>query len=230
MKAVIEMRSISKVYDLGETKVHALRSVDLVIHEGEYVAIMGPSGSGKSTLMNVIGCLDHPSSGEYRLLDRRVDQMKPRDLADARAEYIGFIFQGFNLLKRTSTLENVELPMQYLRTRTITNKHEQALNALRMVNLEERQHHLPNQLSGGQQQRVAIARSLVNNPALLLADEPTGNLDSSTSEEIRAVFEELNKKGITIVMVTHEPDIAAHAKRILVVKDGSIIRDEAVKK
>jgi len=230
MQPVIEMRGIAKRYDLGEIQVHALRKVDLTIHAGEYVSIMGPSGSGKSTLMNLIGCLDRPTSGEYLLLGKRVDQMSSNELADVRAETLGFIFQGFNLLSRTSTLENVELPMQYLRHQSVTDRKERALRALNLVGLGDRLHHVPSQLSGGQQQRVAIARALVNKPALLLADEPTGNLDSKTSEEIMAVFAELNSQGITVVMVTHEPDIAAHSKRILVVRDGNIVSDQAVQK
>ncbi|HSQ42323.1 MAG TPA: ABC transporter ATP-binding protein [Fibrobacteraceae bacterium] len=230
MPAVISMRNLSKVYDLGETQVHALRSVNLTIEAGEYVAIMGPSGSGKSTLMNIIGCLDKPTSGEYCLLDRRVDSMSRNELADIRSEVLGFIFQGFNLLSRTSTLENVELPAQYLRKKKLANPRGRALDALKKVGLAERLHHVPSQLSGGQQQRVAIARALVNQPAVLLADEPTGNLDSATSIEIMDIFKQLNDQGITVVMVTHEPDIAAYSKRILVVRDGCIIKDEAVRK
>jgi len=226
MEAVIDIRKLTKTYNLGETEVHALREVDLSIQPGEFVAIMGPSGSGKSTLMNLIGCLDRPTSGEYRLVGKPVHLMSRNELADIRAEYIGFIFQGFNLLSRTSTLENVELPTQYLRTKKIGNVREAAMRAITLVGLENRIDHVPSQLSGGQQQRVAIARALVNQPALLLADEPTGNLDSSTSVEIMHIFQELNRQGITVVMVTHEPDIAAYAKRVLVVRDGNIISDK----
>ena len=226
MKSIIQLKGITKNYALGDAQVHALRGVDLTIGEGEFVAIMGPSGSGKSTLMNLIGCLDIPTSGTYHLLDRPVHNMRKRELADVRASYLGFVFQGFNLLPRTTALENVELPIQYLRTRRIPNPRQAAIDALKMVGLESRMHHIPSQLSGGQQQRVAIARALVNQPALLLADEPTGNLDSHTSDEIMDTFAKLNREGITIVMVTHEHDIAARSKRILVVRDGLILSDQ----
>jgi putative ABC transport system ATP-binding protein len=231
MSSIIQMHRLSKVYSLGESQVHALRSVDLTIHQGEFVAIMGPSGSGKSTLMNIIGCLDQPTAGEYHLQGQRVDRMRRSELADIRAATIGFVFQGFNLLSRTSALENVEIPTQYLRRRKLTESpRSRAIEALQRVGLQDRMHHVPSQLSGGQQQRVAIARSLVNQPSLLLADEPTGNLDSTTSEEIMDVFHNLNAQGITVVMVTHEQDIAQHAKRILVVRDGIIVSDTAVVK
>jgi len=226
IQPVIQLQGIQKTYQMGENEVHALRHVDLEIYPGEFVAIMGPSGSGKSTLMNIIGCLDRPSGGVYTLHGKRVELMNSDQLADVRAETIGFVFQGFHLLSRTSTLENVELPMQYLRHRTISNRKEKAIRALETVGLGNRLDHVPSQLSGGQQQRVAIARALVNDPVLLLADEPTGNLDSKTSDEIMELFQSLNDKGITIVMVTHELDIAAHAKRTLVVKDGLIIQDQ----
>lgn len=225
MKAIITLQGITKDYALGDAQVHALRGVNLTIQQGEFVAIMGPSGSGKSTLMNLIGCLDVPTTGTYFLLDRPVHSMRRNELADVRASYLGFVFQGFNLLSRTTALENVELPIQYLRTKVIENPRLAAQNALRLVGLEDRMDHIPSQLSGGQQQRVAIARALVNQPALLLADEPTGNLDSHTSEEIMDTFVRLNEQGITIVMVTHEPDIAARAKRIIVVRDGLILSD-----
>lgn len=226
MKTVIKLENISKIYDMGGTQVHALRNINLRIEAGEFVAIMGPSGSGKSTLMNLIGCLDVPTSGAYFLLDRPVHEMRPNELAEVRASYLGFVFQGFNLLPRTTTLENVELPIQYLRHKKPKNPRQCALDALKIVGLENRLDHVPSQLSGGQQQRVAIARALVNSPELLLADEPTGNLDSHTSDEIMDTFERLNDQGITIIMVTHEHDIANRAKRILVVKDGNIIQDQ----
>ncbi len=230
MKPVIEIKNLTKDYMLGSQKVHALRGVDLSIHEGEFVAIMGASGSGKSTLMNIIGCLDEMTSGTYLLDDTDVSSLKPDQYADIRNQKIGFVFQSFNLLARTTALENVELPLLYDRSHRIENAKKKALECLDMVGLTERAHHEPNQLSGGQQQRVAIARSLVNEPAILLADEPTGNLDSRTSVDVMKLFQELNNQGITIVLVTHEPDISLYAKRKVVLLDGRIVKDEVVTK
>jgi len=228
--SVIELADIHKVYHTGEVDVHAVRGVSLQISPGEFVAVMGSSGSGKSTLMNMIGCLDRPTQGKYLLDGTDVSKLDRDELADIRNQKIGFIFQGFNLLARTSALENTELPMLYTRQRLHHGeRHENALRALEMVGLAQRADHHPNQLSGGQQQRVAIARSLVNKPALLLADEPTGNLDSQTSIEIMGVFQKLNEQGITIVMITHELDIARYTKRTVILRDGKIVSDEAVK-
>ncbi|MCX6895071.1 MAG: ABC transporter ATP-binding protein [Verrucomicrobia bacterium] len=230
MKPVIELADIHKVYQTGEVEVHAVRGVTLGILPGEFVALMGASGSGKSTMMNIIGCLDRPTRGEYRLDGIDVSQLNRDQLADIRNQKIGFIFQGFNLLPRTSALENVELPMLYnRRSETRISQREQAMQALETVGLANRADHKPNQLSGGQQQRVAIARSLANRPALMLADEPTGNLDSQTSIEIMGVFQKLNAQGITIVMVTHELDIAQFCKRIVIVRDGKIVEDTLVR-
>ena len=226
-KPVIRVEDVHKYYDLGETKVHALRGVSLDIAPGEFVAIMGASGSGKSTFMNLLGCLDKPSSGRYVLEGTDVSQLDKKDLALIRNRKIGFVFQGFNLLSRTTALENVELPTLYARM----NKEERlkrSREALEMVGLGNRLDHFPSQLSGGQQQRVAIARALVNRPAILLADEPTGNLDSHTSIEIMDIFQTLNDQGLTIVLVTHESDIAQFAKRTIVFRDGKIRRDEPV--
>ena len=218
--AVIEIENIKKIYRMGETEVAALRGVSLQIDQGEMVAIMGPSGSGKSTLMNIIGCLDQPSEGTYRLDGTDVHKMDDDQLAEIRNKKIGFVFQSFNLLPRTSALDQVELPMVYAGT---PDRRKRALDALQQVGLGERVHHRPNELSGGQQQRVAIARALVNKPAIILADEPTGNLDSVSGEEIMRIFQRLNQEeGMTIILVTHEPDIAAHAKRVIHVKDGKI--------
>jgi putative ABC transport system ATP-binding protein len=229
MNTVIKLEAIHKVYHTGDVEVHAVRGVSAEIQAGEFVAIMGASGSGKSTLMNIIGCLDRASEGRYLLDGTDVSELNRDDLADIRNLKIGFIFQGFNLLSRTSALENVELPMLYLhRHLTGREQHEQAVRALELVGLAERADHHPNQLSGGQQQRVAIARALVNQPALLLADEPTGNLDSQTSIEIMGVFQKLNQQGITIVMVTHELDIARYTKRNLIMRDGRIVGDVPV--
>jgi len=228
--AVIKLDEIHKTYHTGEVDVHAVRGVSLQISPGEFVAVMGSSGSGKSTLMNMIGCLDRPTQGKYLLDGTDVSKLNRDELADIRNQKIGFIFQGFNLLARTSALENAELPMLYTRQRLHHGeRHEKALRALETVGLGQRADHHPNQLSGGQQQRVAIARSLVNQPALLLADEPTGNLDSQTSIEIMGVFQKLNDAGITIVMVTHELDIARYTKRTVILRDGKIVSDEAVK-
>jgi len=226
MKAVLHLNRVSKVYHSGEVDVHAVREVSLDIEPGEFVAIMGSSGSGKSTMMNILGCLDRPTTGLYELDGIDVSKLDRNQLADIRNQKIGFVFQGFNLLSRTSALENVELPMMYARHPvSAREQRERAMKALEMVGLGKRYDHHPNQLSGGQQQRVAIARALVNQPALLLADEPTGNLDSKTSIEIMDAFQELNDRGITIVMVTHEPDIANFTKRNVVMRDGVIVKD-----
>jgi putative ABC transport system ATP-binding protein len=229
MKAVVQLENIHKIYSNGEVEVHAVRGINLTIESGEFVAIMGASGSGKSTLMNVLGCLDRPSSGRYLLDGVDTSDLDRNERADLRNQKLGFVFQGFNLLPRTTALENVELPMLYNPKRIPSReKRKRALDALEIVGLAERADHLPNQLSGGQQQRVAIARALVNNPQILLADEPTGNLDSKTSVEVLGVFQKLNDRGITIVMVTHELDIARYCKRNLIVRDGLIVRDEVV--
>jgi putative ABC transport system ATP-binding protein len=229
MNTVIKLEAIHKVYHTGDVEVHAVRGVSAEIQAGEFVAIMGASGSGKSTLMNIIGCLDRASEGRYLLDGTDVSELNRDDLADIRNLKIGFIFQGFNLLSRTSALENVELPMLYLHQHLSgREQRERAVRALELVGLAERADHHPNQLSGGQQQRVAIARALVNQPALLLADEPTGNLDSQTSIEIMGVFQKLNQQGITIVMVTHELDIARYTKRNLIMRDGRIVSDVPV--
>lgn len=228
-KPVIKLVELSKTYRTGEVDVHAVRSVSLDIMPGEFVAIMGSSGSGKSTLMNTIGCLDRPTSGLYELDGIDVSTLDRDALADIRNEKIGFVFQGFNLLSRTSALENVEMPMLYNRQRIPANEqHERALKSLEMCGLSNRADHHPSQLSGGQQQRVAIARALVNRPALLLADEPTGNLDTQTSIEIMGVFQKLNDAGISIVMVTHELDIARYTKRTIILRDGKIVKDTEV--
>lgn len=222
---VIVTRQLKRQYDMGGEIVRALRGVDLAIRRNEYVAIMGPSGSGKSTLMNLIGCLDTPNEGEYWLNGMLVSTMSDDALARVRNKEIGFVFQTFNLLPRASALQNVELPLVYAGISADERK-RRAAEALERVQLGQRMHHRPNELSGGQRQRVAIARALVNRPSILLADEPTGNLDSHTSEEIMRVFEELAAQGQTVVMVTHEPDIAVHAKRIIVLRDGIISSDE----
>ena len=224
----IVLRDLCRTFIMGDTAVHALRGASLTICRGEFVAIMGTSGSGKSTLMNLLGCLDQPTSGDYFLDGVHISRLDRRQLADIRNQKIGFVFQGFNLLPRTSALENVELPLLYDRSGRITDPRHQALAVLEQVGLGDRIHHEPSRLSGGQQQRVAIARALVNNPAILLADEPTGNLDTRTSVEVMAVFQSLNTRGITILLVTHEPDIACYAKRIIELRDGRIIRDEPV--
>ncbi len=225
--AVIRAEDVHKFYDLGETKVHALRGVNLEIKRGEFVAIMGASGSGKSTFMNIVGCLDKPSTGRYLLEGTDVSQLDKSALAAIRNRKLGFVFQGFNLLSRTTALENVELPTLYAKL-SKEQRLAQARQALEMVGLGDRLDHFPSQLSGGQQQRVAVARALVNRPSILLADEPTGNLDSRTSVEIMQIFQDLNDQGLTIVLVTHEPDIAQFAKRMVVFRDGKIRRDEAV--
>lgn len=222
---VIVTRQLKREYDMGGEIVRALRGVDIAIRRNEYVAIMGPSGSGKSTLMNLIGCLDTPNEGEYWLNGMLVSEMSDDQLARVRNKEIGFVFQTFNLLPRASALQNVELPLVYAGVSADERK-KRATEALERVQLGQRIHHRPNELSGGQRQRVAIARALVNRPSILLADEPTGNLDSTTSEEIMKVFEELARQGQTVVMVTHEPDIAAHARRVVVLRDGVMASDE----
>jgi len=228
MGHVIHISGVSKVYGSGAQAVHALRGVDLTVEEGEMLAVMGPSGPGKRTLMNILGCLDMPSGGTYVLDGVRVDTMDRDALADLRNQKLGFVFQGFNLLPRTSAVENVELPLLYDRTGRWRDTRELAAEALARVGLEGRLEHQPSELSGGQQQRVAIARALVTRPTLLLADEPTGNLDTRTSVEVMALFQTLNQQGITIVVVTHEPDIAEYVKRIVEVRDGRILRDHPV--
>jgi putative ABC transport system ATP-binding protein len=228
--AVIQLAEIHKVYHAGDVDVPAVRGVSLEILPGEFVAIMGSSGSGKSTLMNLIGCLDRPTHGNYWLDGIDVSTLDRNALADIRNLKIGFVFQGFNLLARTTALENTEMPMLYNRHRTPAREQtERALRALELVGLADRADHKPNQLSGGQQQRVAIARALVNQPSLILADEPTGNLDSQTSIEIMGVFQKLNDRGITLIMVTHELDIARYTKRTVVLRDGQIVTDEPVR-
>jgi len=226
--AVIRVEEIHKYYELGETRVHALRGVSVEVQHSEFVAVMGASGSGKSTFMNILGCLDRPSSGRYLLEGVDVSQHDKRALALIRNQKIGFVFQGFNLLARTTALENTELPTLYSKV-SKEERHRRAAEALEMVGLADRAEHFPSQMSGGQQQRVAVARALVNRPSILLADEPTGNLDSRTSVEIMEVFQGLNDKGLTIVMVTHERDIAEFAKRVLVFRDGKIRKDEPVR-
>jgi putative ABC transport system ATP-binding protein len=222
--AVIRAEEVHKYYDLGEQKVHALRGVNLDIATGEFVAVMGSSGSGKSTFMNILGCLDKPTQGRYILDGTDVSSLDKNELARIRNRKLGFVFQGFNLLARTTALENVELPLVYMGIRP-TERRARAREALERVGLGERLHHHPSQLSGGQQQRVAIARALVNRPRLILADEPTGNLDSHASLEMMALLQELNDEGMTIILVTHEPDIAAHARRAIMVRDGLIEDD-----
>ena len=227
-RPVIELENIHKTYTMGDVQVHALRGVSLRIREGEFVAIMGASGSGKSTTMNILGCLDRPTKGSYILDGQDVSEMSKDERADIRSRNIGFVFQGFNLLSRTSALENVELPMLYAGVSS-SERHARAMQSLAAVGLAGREQNHPNQLSGGQQQRVAIARSLVNDPALILADEPTGNLDSRTSVEVMEIFQRLNReRGITLVLVTHEPDIAQYAQRVVVFKDGKIRKDYQV--
>jgi putative ABC transport system ATP-binding protein len=229
MSSVVQLEEIHKIYDSGEVPVHAVRGVTLTIGAGEFVAVMGASGSGKSTMMNLLGCLDRPTKGRYLLGGTDVSALDRNELADLRNQKLGFVFQGFNLLSRTTARENVELPMLYGR-RHFSSKEvrERALHSLDIVGLSARADHFPSQLSGGQQQRVAIARALINEPQILLADEPTGNLDSKTSVEIMGVFQKLNEQGITIVMVTHELDIAHYCKRNLIMRDGRLVSDVQV--
>jgi putative ABC transport system ATP-binding protein len=225
---VIQISNVKKVYRMGSNEVFALRGIDLAVDAGEMIAVMGTSGSGKSTLMNILGCLDVPTDGSYVLDGTRVDGLGKNQLADLRNQKLGFVFQGFNLLPRTSALDNVELPLLYDRAKRWKDTKQVATEALARVGLGDRMDHEPSELSGGQQQRVAIARALVTQPTLLLADEPTGNLDSRTTVEVMALFQELNDQGITILIVTHEPDVARYAKRIVDVRDGRIVRDHSV--
>lgn len=222
---LIEVKELTKTYIMGDIEVHALRSIDLAVQNGEFISIMGMSGSGKTTLMNILGCLDKPTSGSYKLDDVMIEDIAQDDLAEIRNKKIGFVFQSFFLLSRTSALENVELPLLYRKDLKRKERISMATEALNIVQMSERLHHYPNQLSGGQQQRVAIARAIVNDPVILFADEPTGNLDSRTSLEIMNVFQELHKKGITIIIVTHEPEIAQFTERIITFSDGKIIKD-----
>jgi len=226
MNHVIETKNLTKTYLMGEVAVDALKGVNFKVDKGEFIAIMGASGSGKSTLMNLLGCLDVPTYGDYFLDGININTLNKNDRAAIRNHKIGFVFQGFNLLARTSALENVELPLIYDRTHRISNPKEAAAMALERVGLKERMRHEPQQLSGGQQQRVAIARSLVNQPEIIFADEPTGNLDTKTSLDIMKLFKQLNKQGLTLILVTHEPDIAAYAKRNINMQDGEIVYDE----
>ena len=228
MEAIIRLDNIHKRYRVGEVDVHALRGLSLTIERGEFVAIMGPSGSGKSTLMYILGCLDRPTSGRYLLNGIDIGSRNPDELADIRNQYIGFVFQSFNLLPRTSALENVALPLIYSGL-SAAQRTQRARRALEQLGLAGREHHYPSQLSGGQQQRVAIARAMVNEPALLLADEPTGNLDDQTSRDIMDIFVDLNQQGKTIVMITHETDIAAYAKRMVMLRDGNVVDAGAVR-
>lgn len=225
MQKVISTSSLCRTFQVGDTLVHALDHVDIEVNTGDFVAVMGPSGSGKSTLMNILGCLDRPDAGEYRLLDKLVSNMPDDELSGLRNRYIGFVFQSYHLLPRMTALENVLLPLRYAKG-WVEEGSRRAPELLKSLGLSNRMYHRPNQLSGGQRQRVAIARALIANPPLLLADEPTGNLDSKTSEEMMALFDKLNSIGQTILMVTHEEDIAAHARRIIHMRDGKVVRDE----
>ncbi len=230
MDNLITIENITKTYQMGDVAVNALKGVNLSISKGEYVAIMGMSGSGKSTLMNIIGCLDTPTSGSYSLLSKKTGSLSRNELADIRNAHIGFVFQNFSLLARTTALENVELPIHYHHAKSKADSKALAQVALKKVGLEKRMNHLPNQLSGGQQQRVAIARSIVNDPPLILADEPTGALDTATSIEIMGLFTSLNNAGKTVILVTHELEIAHFAKRLITMRDGCIVSDEPVNK
>jgi putative ABC transport system ATP-binding protein len=222
---LLVLEDVTKVYHMGDVDVHALRGVSIAVEEGDFIAIMGASGSGKSTLMNIIGCLDRPTTGRYLLAGEEVSTLDRNALAEKRNRTLGFVFQNFNLLARTSAIENVELPLLYAGLHT-HERHEHARAALTRVGLGDRMHHHPNQMSGGQQQRVAIARALVSNPKVILADEPTGNLDSVTSVEVMAIFQELRDSGITVVLVTHEPDIARYAQRVVMMRDGKVQSDK----
>ncbi|MEL7647460.1 MAG: ABC transporter ATP-binding protein [Sedimentibacter sp.] len=224
MEELITIKDLNKIYSTGSVQVHALKNVNLEIKRGEFIAIMGQSGSGKSTLMNILGCLDRPSSGRYVLDSLEIDKQNADELSLIRNKKIGFVFQAFNLIPRTSVLRNVELPMIYARVKSSVRR-DRALELLEKVNLKDRINHMPNELSGGQKQRAAIARALANNPPIILADEPTGNLDTQSSEEIIEIFEELNREGCTVILVTHEPDIALHAERVILFKDGQIVSD-----
>ncbi len=228
-KKVIETKKLSRVFKNGDIEVHALSNVSITIEEGEFVAIMGASGSGKSTLLNILGCLDKPTSGDYYLDGIHINDLNKNELADIRNQKIGFIFQSYNLLSRTTAIENVELPLIYNRTGKFLNSKELAKKALEQVGLENRIYHKTNELSGGEQQRVAIARALVNDPALILSDEATGNLDSKTSIDVADLFVRLNNEGKTILMITHEPEIAQFSKRIIYLRDGSVLTDELIK-
>ena len=224
---MIKIENLSKTYKTGSISVEALKNINLTVKEKEFVSIMGPSGSGKSTLMNILGCLDKPTEGVYELYGESVQKMNDNELAEVRNRKIGFIFQSFNLIPRINALKNVELPMIYAGI-PARERREKAIKALQKVGLEERMNHNPNELSGGQRQRVAIARSLVNNPCLIFADEPTGNLDTKSGNEVMSIFQQLNEEGVTIIMVTHELDIAMHTKRMIVCRDGEIIEDKPV--
>ena len=226
MSTLIQCDGIWKIYRIGDVEVNALRGLSLTIEQGEFVAIMGASGSGKSTLMNILGCLDQPTRGHYRLNGLEVDKLRPDQLADIRNQQIGFVFQNFNLIARTSALENVQLPLFY-RALSLKEQRTRAAGALERVGLSGREHHFSTQLSGGQQQRVAIARALITNPSLLLADEPTGNLDTQSSREIMMILGRLNREGITVILVTHEADIAAYARREIQIQDGQVLSDRA---
>lgn len=226
IKQLLSTEALTKTYTMGDIQVHALRGVDLSINAGEFIAIMGASGSGKTTFMNLLGCLDKPSSGSYILDDIPVHEMSEADLTVIRNQKIGYVFQSFYLLPRTTALENVELPLLYCHKCSLHDRHEKAMRALEIVGIKDRAKHFPNQLSGGQQQRVAIARAIVNDPAFLLADEPTGNLDTHTSIEVMAVFQQLHQQGKTVILVTHEHDIAQYAQRMITFRDGRIISDK----
>ncbi|HLZ34536.1 MAG TPA: ABC transporter ATP-binding protein [Nitrospira sp.] len=228
MAPLIECDDLWKIYRVGDVEVQALRGLSLTIDQGEFVAIMGSSGSGKSTLMNILGCLDKPTKGRYQLNGVEVGNLRPDELADIRNRQIGFVFQSFNLIPRTSALENAQLPLFY-RGLSLKEQRAKAAAALQRVGLSGREHHFPTQLSGGQQQRVAIARALVTSPSLLLADEPTGNLDTQSSREIMSILEGLNREGITVILVTHETDVAAYAHREIVIKDGQVLSDRTTK-
>jgi putative ABC transport system ATP-binding protein len=229
MEKLIELKNLTKIYSMGEVEVKALNGINVTIKRGEFVAIMGASGSGKSTLMNILGCLDNASNGDYIFEGININTLTKNEYANIRNRKIGFVFQGFNLLSRTSAIENVELPLLYCNIKSSKDSKQSAIEALTLVGLKERIYHEPNKLSGGQQQRVAIARALINNPSIILADEPTGNLDSLTSIDVMSIFQELNEKGITIILVTHEPDIASYAKRIILMRDGLVQEDKIVK-